>query len=90
MNRNLKIALGLAGAVFLLSAGSCDNKITEPFNDAPRGRSVDGPADVIPMPDGFSNVAAKCDGPNRVYVVFKGDNTYGSVTVVKDDPRCVK
>lgn len=43
---------------------------------------------MIEMPDGFSNIASKCDGPNRVYVVFHSDSAYGSVAVVANDPRC--
>lgn len=40
------------------------------------------------MPDGFSNLASKCDGPNRVYVIFHNDSAYGAVAVVANDPRC--
>lgn len=77
-------ALLLTGA---LLAG-CDGKASEPFKDAARGSTNSGPADTITMPDGFSNLAAKCDGPNRVYVAFHGDNPYGSIAVVPNDPRC--
>lgn len=67
----------------------CDSKYTEPFKDAPRsGNDNRAPMDVIEMSDGFSNVGAKCDGPNRVYVVFHNDNAYGSIAVVPNDPRC--
>lgn len=84
-----KLALILAGAA--LFGGACNtglNKITERFKDAPRGATNDGPADIITMPDGFSNVSSKCDGPNRVYVVFKSNSAYGSVAVAPNDPRC--
>lgn len=40
------------------------------------------------MPDGFSNWASKCDGPNRVYTIYHGDQKYGSIAVVPNDPRC--
>jgi hypothetical protein len=89
MNRKTKLALTGAAAVALLSVAGCA-KFSEPYKDAPRGSTNSAPADVITMPDGFSNVASKCEGPNRVYVVFKGDKTYGSIDVVKDDPRCTK
>lgn len=54
-----------------------------------------GPADIINMPDGYSNVSHKCDGPNMVYVIYHGSSTegakaYGSVAVVPNDPRCGK
>lgn len=88
MNKKLFLVPALAAVTVLtLSAGSCD-KATEPFKDAPRGASNTGAADTITFPDGFSNVASKCDGTNRVYVIFKGDETYGSLAVVPNDPRC--
>jgi hypothetical protein len=71
----------------LFSASSCE-KANEPFKDAKRGETNNSPADTITMPDGFNNVASKCDGPNRVYVVFHSDAAYGSVAVVPNDPRC--
>lgn len=40
------------------------------------------------MSDGFSNLGTKCDHGNRVYVVYHGDNPYGSVAVVPADPTC--
>lgn len=83
----LSASIGLILAGVLVLAG-CGDKATEQFKDAERGSTNDSPADTITFPDGFSNVSSKCDGPNRVYVVFKGDNPYGSVDVVKDDPRC--
>lgn len=79
----------VAGAALL--GGACNNgfdKITERFSDAPRGETNNGPADIITMPDGFSNVSSKCDGPNRVYVVFKSNSAYGAVAVAPNDPRC--
>jgi nitrous oxide reductase accessory protein NosL len=79
MTRRILLALAL---VTVLLAG-CE-KAVEPFRDAPRGATNTSPADLITMPDGFSNVAAKCDGPNRVYVVFHGD----SAAVAPNDPRC--
>jgi hypothetical protein len=89
MTRRRKIAVALAAlfAVVGLSASSCE-KAEEPFKDAKRGETNNSPADTITMPDGFNNVASKCDGPNRVYVVFHSDAAYGSVAVVPNDPRC--
>lgn len=75
-------------ALCVLALTGCGMKAVEPFRDAPRGNNNDQPADTITFPDGFSNVASKCDGPNRVYVIFKGDLGYGSVHVVPNDPRC--
>lgn len=81
---------GLAVAIVLpLTAASCD-KVNEPYRDAPRGAMNDQPADTMTFPDGFSNVASKCDGTNRIYVVFHGDAAYGAVAVVPNDARCSK
>lgn len=84
------ILLVVVGAALLIFAmvGCGADKAQEPFKDAPRGNTNESPADIIQMPDGFSNVAAKCDGTNRVYVVFHGDNAYGTVAVAPNDPRC--
>jgi hypothetical protein len=80
----LGVGLGLAAL-----SGCVGDKANEPFRDAPRTHtSNSGPAQVIEMPDGFNNLASKCDGPNRVYVTYHGDSSYGAVFVVKDDPRC--
>lgn len=82
-----KWRVAAATVVALLALSGCA-KMTEPFKDAPRGETNDSPADLITFPDGFSNVAHKCDGPNMVYVIFKNDSAYGSVDVVANDPRC--
>lgn len=90
MERSVKIAYFLGGLATsgLLVLGACA-KATEPFKDAPRSGYVNNePMDVIQMSDGFSNVGTKCDRGNRVYVVFKGDNTYGSLFVVPNDDTC--
>ena len=51
--------------------------------------SINAPdGSVVNFPDGFTNVAVKCDGPNRVYSAYHGDGKYAAVTVVADDPRC--
>lgn len=75
--------------VLALSLSACNDKYNEPFKDAPRSGIDNGsPMDTIRMADGFSNVGAKCDGPNRVYVLYHGDKGYGSLAVVANDPRC--
>lgn len=80
------LAVFLGGALTLASCGA--QKMNEPFRDAPRGATNSAPADVIEMPDGFSNAATKCDHGNRLYVLFKGDQPYGAVAVVPQDPTC--
>lgn len=79
--------LALAVVVGLI-LGACSQKDREPFRDAPRASTNKEPAEIITMPDGFSNVAAKCDGTTRVYVVFKSDKAYGSIAVSPSHPAC--
>jgi hypothetical protein len=88
MTRRMTLPLAVTGLVAGLTLSGCSSKSLEPFQDAPRAGTNSAPADVVTMPDGFSNVATKCDGPNRVYVVFHGDSTYGALAVVPNDPRC--
>ncbi|MCQ1580411.1 hypothetical protein [Streptomyces parvus] len=90
--RTRRIAIGGAiAAVLAVTLTACGDKFSEPFKDAPRsGKENGAPMDLIRMADGFSNVGNKCDGPNMVYVLYHADNAYGSLSVVKDDPRCTK
>jgi hypothetical protein len=82
----LGIAAVLGGTILL---AGCGDKYTEPFKDAPRTHNDNGaPADLIRMPDGFSNVATKCDYGNRIYIAYHGGNAYASVAVVPQDPSC--
>ena len=87
MNRRTTAGLA-AGAVALLALSGCAGKASEPFKDAPEGQRNNSAADTMTFPDGFSNVATKCDHGNRVYVAFKGDKPYGALAVVPDDPTC--
>lgn len=88
MKSNVRVGLLIMFAVTLGGLTACSAKAQEPFADAPRGQTNDDRADTITFPDGFSNVATKCDHGNRVYVVFKSDAAYGSVAVVPKDPTC--
>lgn len=84
MKLGFKIA-AIAGAL-ILSVSACGNKQQQVYNDAPRtGVNDTTAADIISMPDGFSNVASKCYKGYRVFVIFHNDNNYGSIAVVKDD-----
>lgn|GEM_PF-2132716 len=87
-----RFAVALLALLALLATGialtGCSNKSQEPFRDAGIGQRNNGKADVMTFPDGFSNVAAKCDGPNRVYVAFKGDDNRAAIAVIPNDPRC--
>lgn len=82
----LAIVVLTLGVAVMLSG--CGAKAQEPFQDAPRGATNGAPADTINMPDGYSNIATKCDHGNRVYSAFHGDAPYGSIAVVAKDPTC--
>lgn len=85
--RRAFLGLALAVAVTGGTAASC-GKATEPYRDAPTGERNSGPADVLTFPDGFSNVAAKCDGTTRVYVAFKADQNRAAIAAVPNAPQC--
>lgn len=82
-----KRLIAVAAAATLLLAG-CSQKSQEQFQDAPRGQTNSVPADIIEMPDGFTNVATKCDHGNRVYVAFHNDGSFASIAVVAAAPEC--
>jgi hypothetical protein len=92
--RTALVAAGAAAAFALAACGS-DSKTVEQYKDAGVSSRNDAPAEVGTMPDGFSNWASKCDGPNRVYTVFHynnakdtGGDVAGAIAVVANDPRC--
>lgn len=88
MNKKITAAVGAAALGILLLASGC-SKFTEPFKDAPRSHVDNGqPADLIRMPDGFSNAATKCDHGNRIYIAYHGDSGYAAIAVVPNDPSC--
>ena len=78
---------GAACILLALAVAGC-GKVSEPYKDAERGSTNNDKADTLTFPDGFSNVATKCDHGNRVYVIFKGDSTYGGIAVAPNDPSC--
>ncbi|MEU9208491.1 hypothetical protein AB0D27_11190 [Streptomyces sp. NPDC048415] len=82
----------VAAAAALLTLGllaGCNKKAAEPFKDAPRsGHDNGSAADLIRMPDGFTNAATKCDHGNRIYIAYHGDSSYASLAVVRNDPTC--
>lgn len=85
-----RLAGAAIAALLIITTTGCG----EADNNAPKGVDRNtAPADMINMPFGFRNVAAKCDGPNRVYVTSRGaddGNTAqtSSIAVVPNDPRC--
>lgn len=85
----MKKILAILALIGLFSLSAC-SKAAEQFKDASVSGRDDSAAEVYNMPDGFSNVASKCDKHgHRIFVVFHGDNHYGSVAVI-DDETCPK
>jgi len=87
VNKKIALAAVIVAVPTLMIAG-CSAKQLEPLQDSQINERNMAPATVGSMPDGFSNWAAKCDGPNMVYVLFHSDAAYGSIDVVPNDPRC--
>lgn len=91
---SIKLGFALLLLLFALNAGGCT--LSETGHDAKKGTRETGPADIQNFPNGFNNVAHKCDGPNMVYVTNNagsqdGSSTGGSggvVAVVPNDQRC--
>lgn len=83
------VAVILAGLLVLTGCGI--QKMVEPFQDAPRSSKTDtGAADVVTMPDGFSNLATKCVDGTRYTVAYHGDAAYAALAVTPADPTCKK
>src|SRR5664279_3537333 len=94
INTHRAVRLGITAAAIplaiLLSASSCQSA-----NDAPVVNGNESgdqtPAEIIAMPDGFSNVATKCDKyGNRVYTGYHKGVDSLSIFVVPQDPSCKK
>lgn len=90
MNKRVILRTAIIGCTILVVLVGCRpfDKAVEPFNDAKISGENKGPAEIVSMPDGFSNVATKCDHGNRLYVIYHMDSPYGSVAVVAKDPTC--
>lgn len=89
--RFASVAVSIAIGFGVLTGCNLGDKFTEPFKDAPRsGDDNNGAAGVVTMPDGFSNWARKCDGPNMVYSAYHGDKAYAAGYVIANDPRCTR
>lgn len=87
MNKKV-ITTVIAGILLTLSLSACSD-FGEEYNDAPVKGNNDEPALRISFPDGFGNVARKCDGPNMVYSSRNGDGGR-AIGIAPNDPRCVE
>lgn len=83
----MKKLIPVAVAVLALTACGDDYKDKRGKGDAPVRKSNDSPVEVMNYPDGFSNVAHKCDGHgHRVYVTTQNSN--GKQMAVVADASC--
>lgn len=82
--RRIILAIAVAGALTLTGCSG------DTHQDAPVTDVNHGPARTLDFPDGFRNVAAKCDGTTMVYSLSSGstDSLSGGVAVVPNDTRC--
>lgn len=90
--RRLLAGVGLAVVVGATATGCglFSGKTFKPFNDAARGAEHTEPAEIVVMPDGFSNLATKCGpGGMRYTVAFHYDANYAAIAVTAD-PACPK
>lgn len=84
--RGTVAGLVASGLFVFLGASNCS--ATEYLKDSGVSGRNTAPAEIGNMPDGFNNWAAKCDGPNMVYVIYHGSQNRGALAVVANDPRC--
>lgn len=89
MNKKWIATAVLAVGLSTLAACDSNSKAVQQYNDAPTtGHNDNSPAEIINMPDGFSNVAFKCVNGHGIYVIFHQDKAYGAVAVVDHDSAC--
>lgn len=87
MSKSRKLMLTAVAALGITAtAAGCGEK----FNDAPVDNYVNTPADVIEMPDQFSNQATLCVPQMDGKRMFVSSNDQGSRAVIVDDPNCVR
>lgn len=80
-------AAGLLAAAIAGAAGCSGYQNARGKGDAPVGTSDDSPAQILNMPDGFGNVATKCDGHGHRVFVPTHEKTDPPITVL-DDTSC--
>lgn len=87
-----RIIVGLSAIGFIFTVASC-SAVDDYNNERGRGDAGiasrdDSPVEILNFPDGFKNVANKCDGHgHRVFVSsIKGDSVVPPVVIA--DPSC--
>jgi hypothetical protein len=77
-------AVLVIGTMVALAAGCSAYNDDRGKGDAPVGSTDDSPAAVINFPDGFANVARKCDGSTAIYTHTRE----AAPVVVPNSPEC--
>jgi hypothetical protein len=88
MTRFAKIAVWplLAVAAGSLTLAACGDEFAQEGNDAGKLSNLDTKALIITMPDGFSNVAAKCVGTTMLFSAMNANGR--AISTVADHPWC--
>lgn len=94
--KGLRIISGVSVAFLFgmtaVIATSCDSyKQSQGTGDAPIVRTEDEGWVVLNSPDQFPNIAFRCMGANGLYTARLADkDSARPITVVANDPQCVK
>lgn len=99
MRNKIGAGLALVGVVFALSACDPTDSGSQPWNDAAVDKSkgssgvMNGPAVIVNMPDGFSNVSYKCvknpDGTWTMFsTVYHKGASYAALAVTPNAALC--
>jgi hypothetical protein len=79
-----KLAVALVPLALLLA--SCGDDYAQEHNDAGKIANLDSDALIITMPNGFSNVAAKCVGTDLLYAAINSNGR--AIAVSPSHPWC--
>jgi hypothetical protein len=78
----------VAGLIIILAAGSlaaaCTTDDDKGLGDSPVRQAPDIEVPAWPSPDSFMNIAARCIGPNGVYLHTRA----AAPVVIPNDPNC--
>lgn len=78
-----RLAAAAASVVLLVGCGTAERgTVDSPVEAGPQQNNA--PAHIVNFPDGFPNIAIKCDGRTGIYTTTRE----AAPTVIPDDPRC--
>lgn len=87
-----RLAIALLAAFSLTACADQFDTFGEDLRDVRVDTRNDEPASIIQMPNGYSNVAYKCEGTTMIYSSSNGKTvTAGrSIAVVPEHPDCLR